>query len=141
MLKKALSSQFDSLVNSNIPILLIRVAVGLTLFFNWGLGKLTRVFSGEFQFMDPIGIGATTSLILVSIAEGICSLLVVFGLGTRLASSVLVISFSVVFFIAHAADPFGDKIIQFFFLILFLAIAMIGGGKYSLDEILFNKEA
>lgn len=141
MLKKALSTRFNSLVDASIPILLLRLGVGASLFINWGSGKLARVFSGEFQFMDPIGIGATTTLILVAFAEGICSLLVLLGLGTRLASSVLVINFLVVFFIAHAADPFGDKVLQFFFLLIFLVIAMIGGGKYSLDQILFNKEA
>ncbi|GAA5522391.1 DoxX family protein [Aliifodinibius salicampi] len=137
MIKKALSIHINSLTNSSLPILVLRLVAGFAIFFNHGLGKLGNVFSGNFQFGDPIGLGPTLSLILVAFAEGICGILVMLGLGTRLASAVLVINFIVIVFVAHAGDPFGDIEDAVLFLTIFITLTLLGGGKYSLDKILF----
>jgi putative oxidoreductase len=134
MIKKALSTQIDRLTNASLPILVLRLVTGFAIFYNHGLGKLGNVFSGNFQFGDPIGLGPVLSLILVAFAEGICGLLVMLGLGTRLASAVLVINFIVIVFIAHAGDPFGDIEDAVLFLAIFIALTLFGGGKYSFDN-------
>ena len=38
-------------------------------------------------------------------------------------------------FYAHAADPFGTKEKPLLFFVLFIAIAVMGAGKYSIDGI------
>jgi len=138
MIKKALSTQIDRFTNASLPILVLRLVTGFAIFYNHGLGKLGNVFSGNFQFGDPIGLGPELSLILVAFAEGICGLLVMLGLGTRLASAVLVINFIVIVFVAHAGDPFGDIEDAVLFLALFIALTLFGGGKYSLDNAIFK---
>ena len=47
------------------------------------------------KFGDPIGLGSTLSLALVTTPEFICALLIILGLGTRLAAVPVVISMSV----------------------------------------------
>jgi putative oxidoreductase len=133
MIKKLLSTDISSIVNTNLSILLLRVGAGL-LILTHGWPKLLKVFNGDFAFADPIGIGAGLSLVLAAFAEGICGFLVTLGLGTRFASIVLSINMFVVVFFAHADDPFGTKEKGLLFLLLFLVITLTGGGKYSLDK-------
>lgn len=138
MIKKLLSTDIQSIVHTNITLLILRAGAGL-LILTHGLPKLMKVFTGDFSFGDPIGIGAPASLVLAAFAEGICGLLVTLGLGTRIASFVLVINMSVVAFVAHAGDPFGTKEKGLLFLLLFAITLLAGGGKYSLDEKIFGK--
>ncbi|MBY5958194.1 DoxX family membrane protein [Membranicola marinus] len=53
----------------NFALLVLRIAVGI-LMLTHGLGKFERLFGeGPIQFSDPIGIGATASLVLAIFAE------------------------------------------------------------------------
>lgn len=137
-MRKYLSGKLDALVSEHSAILFIRVAAG-ALILTHGIPKLTNVLSGQFQFGDPLGLGPAFSLILVAFAEGICGFLVLIGLGTRLASIILVINMAVAGFIAHAGDPFGTKEKALLFLIFFISTSLLGGGKYSLDNKFFGK--
>lgn len=133
MLKKLLSTDISALINTNLSVFILRVGAGL-LILTHGWPKLLKVFAGDFSFADPIGIGATASLVLAAFAEGICGFLVTIGLRTRLASIVLSINMFVVVFFAHATDPFGTKEKGLLFLLLFVVITLTGGGKFSLDK-------
>lgn len=132
MLKKFLSAKINELVNTHLSLLVLRVGAGL-LIFTHGWPKLLKVFNGDFSFADPIGLGAPLSLVLAAFAEGICALLVTFGLGTRLASLVLSFNMIVVVFFAHAGDPFSNREKGLLFLLLFVVLTLTGPGKYSLD--------
>ena len=37
-------------------------------------------------------------------------------------------------FIVHADDPWEDKEFAFLYMVIFLAIALMGGGKWTLDR-------
>jgi putative oxidoreductase len=67
-------------------ILFLRITVGLSLFIKHGYEKVFTFSIMAPVFSDPMHIGATNSLILAMISDGICSLLVVIGAGTRLAA-------------------------------------------------------
>jgi putative oxidoreductase len=47
---------------------------------------------------------------------------------------------SVVVFIALKGQAFNDKQLAFLFLVLSLVIFILGGGKYSVDALLFRKK-
>src|SRR5690625_174231 len=85
----------------NILLLIVRLAVG-ALMLTHGLAKLPLLFgSGPIQFPDPIGLGATTSLVLAVFTEVICSFLLIFGLGTRFAAIGLLITMLIAAVIVH----------------------------------------
>ena len=134
-------SLFSTLINPaavHLSLLLLRVAVA-ALMLTHGWPKLSKVLAGDMQFGDPIGLGPGPSLILVAFAEGICSLLILIGAGTRLASIPLIINFIVVFFIVHGNDPFGKRELPLLYLILYIILLIMGSGKYSVDHSLSKR--
>lgn len=123
--------------------LILRLVFGFVLLYGHGFEKLTVIFSGqEIQFMDPIGIGANTSFYMAAFAEGICAILLILGLFSRLATFILAINFLVVF-IFHAfiaGDGFAVLELRFFYLFAFIALTLTGPGKFSLDYLLFHRK-
>ncbi|MFT5749196.1 MAG: putative oxidoreductase [Ancylomarina sp.] len=106
-----------------------------------GIGKLSLLASAsEIQFPDPIGVGATFSLALAVFAEVICSILIGFGLVTRFATIPLIVTMLVATFIVHGADPFAKKEFALLYLLVYLAIFVVGSRKYSLDALFLNKK-
>lgn len=99
-----------------------------------GLPKLYRFFGdGDIRFADPLGIGVLPSLVLAVFAEVICSILIIIGFGTRLATIPLIITMVVAVFLVHAADPFQRMELGLMYLFAYLTILVAGPGKYSID--------
>ncbi|WP_069129956.1 DoxX family protein [Rhodohalobacter halophilus] len=138
MLKNLLSTKLDQFVSPDIAILILRIGAA-ALIMTHGIPKLLRVLDGDFSFGDPIGIGSTASLLLVTFAEAICAVFVLIGAFTRVALIPLIINMAVVVFVAHADDPFSRKELGLFFLISFIVLFFTGAGKYSVDQKLFGK--
>jgi len=122
--------------NVNIALLVLRVVIGIFMLTH-GWGKMQSLFSGEpIQFSDPIGMGATSTLILAVFAEVLCSILLIIGLSTRLAAIPLLITMLVAAFIVHINDGFGRQEFALLYAVIYLSIALIGAGKYSLDYLI-----
>ncbi len=94
---------------------------------------------GEIHFANPLGLGATLTLILAVFSEVVCSILIGIGLGTRLASIPLMFTMFVAAFITHGADPFGKKEMALLYLLFYLALLVIGSRKYSIDYLLTRR--
>ena len=137
-MKKKLTKEWS--YGKDIGALVIRVVLGIALFYGHGFGKWQALLGeGEIQFMDPIGLGMKTSLILVLVAEGICSLLVVVGLFTRWALLPIIIAMAVVVFVVHFHDGFARIEVPLLYLAGFSALLYMGPGRISLDHFVFKK--
>ena len=100
-----------------------------------GWPKLSKLIStGEFKFGDPLGIGPEASLIGTILAEFFCSILIIVGVKTKLATIPLIFTMLVAAFIVHADDPFGNKEKALLYLAGYVAILLLGPGRYSLDH-------
>jgi putative oxidoreductase len=120
--------------NNDLGLLLLRVGFS-ALLLTHGIPKFMKLFSGgEIQFADPIGIGATATLVLAVFAEVICAVLVLIGFRVRLTSIPIIITMLVAVLIVHGDDPFGKKEFPLLYLIGFTAIALLGAGKYALKR-------
>ena len=137
-------------------LLILRLGAGLFMATH-GWGKFQTVLAGNFdQFGDPIGLGKPASLILATSAEFFCALLVAVGLFTRLAALPLVFTMGVAAFVVHASDPltmqegaelfraelaksWSSKEPALLYLSAFLALALTGAGRYSLDAVLASR--
>ncbi|MDZ7682829.1 MAG: DoxX family protein [Fodinibius sp.] len=136
MLQRLKSSTLSEFVDTKTSVATFRVLIAFFMLYGHGWGKLMSVFGGNFQFLDPLGIGPTASLILAAFAEGICSLLIMFGFWTRLASVILTINMAVAVFFVHlpAGDWFGDMELPVIYLVAFFVIFLLGPGNFSVDE-------
>ena len=103
-----------------------------------GYGKMVKLFNGTFEFADPIGLGVALSLVLTVFSEVLCALFIVLGILPRFAAIPLIITMVVIVFVVHASDGFGKQELPLFYLISYVVILLLGGGKYSLQR-LFSK--
>ena len=94
-----------SIFNPDLGLLILRVSVGLMMFFGHGLGKVLNFEMLMTRFPDPIGVGPTFSLLLAAASEAVCSLLVVFGYKTRFAVLPLMTTMAVAIIFVHGSDP------------------------------------
>ena len=106
-----------------------------------GLGKITKLSSfPDISFADPIGLGSALSLILTIFAEAICSVLVIIGYKTKLATIPLMILLFIITFVVHINDPWSKQEFTLLYFIGFAALAFLGSGNFSLDHILSKKK-
>lgn len=129
-------------VSKNIDLALLLIRVGIAaLMLTHGLPKLASAFSsGPVPFPPVLGMSADFSLGLAVFAEVFCSLLILFGLGTRLAAIPLIIMMLVAVLHIHADDPFGKKELAVHFLFVYVILLISGSGKYSVDYLLQRKQ-
>lgn len=134
-MKKLFSTRWsDSLMHFWLLIYRILISVFM-LTHAWP--KTLRLFSGaEISFADPIGIGAVPSLVLAVFSELICSVLIIFGLGTRLATIPLIVTMAVAAFVVHGDDPFVRKEMAMLYLVAYIGLLISGPGKFSVDKFL-----
>lgn len=125
--------------NINIALVFLRITLGI-LMLTHGSAKFAQLLSGEpIMFADPIGLGTTTSFLLALFAEFFCSILLIFGITTRIAVIPLIITMLVAGLIVHSGDDFVVKEKAFLFLISFITIAIAGAGKISVDNLIYKK--
>ncbi len=120
-------------LRNNIGLAFLRIAPS-AMILTHGIPKLQKLIAGDFEFGDPIGIGATPSLFLAVIGEFLCPILIIIGFKTRWAAIPPAITMLVAGFIVHSADPFDTKEKAMMYALFFIAIALLGPGKYSIDR-------
>ena len=122
-------------VNTDVALLVLRVWLGIGIFLNHGIEKFVNFSQMQQHFPDPVGIGSTASLLFALIADGICSILIIFGLFTRLAALYAAINLFAAFaflFKFSLSKPPAE--IAFVYLGGCIAILLAGAGKYSIDQ-------
>ncbi len=130
-------SDFINLNFTDAGIFLFRIGFGSMILMH-GIGKFQDLLSGNGDFPDPIGIGSTPSLILVTFAEFLCSIFLILGLFTRFALIPLIFTMIVVILIHESHLDLFDKEPPVLFIISFIGLFFTGAGKYSIDNKLFN---
>jgi putative oxidoreductase len=121
----------------NVSILIVRIYTS-AMMLTHGAPKLMRLLDGDMKFRDPIGLGPELSLILTVFSEFFCSILIIIGLGTRLATIPLLITMVVVLFIVHGSNPISEHLNVVAYIAAYLALFATGSGKYSLDYKFFS---
>lgn len=117
----------------NFSLLFFRVVISASLLTH-GYGKFLKLINGDFEFADPLGVGAIPSLFFAVLGEFIAPIFIIFGFKTRWASLVSIITMAVITFVVHADDPFKGKEKALLFGIGFILLFLQGPGKFSLDK-------
>jgi putative oxidoreductase len=130
-----MTSEVTTSRNTDMGLLLLRIGAGLSIFIKHGLEKLTGYSRMVQHFPDPIHIGAHAGLAFALLSDGICTILIVAGLFTRLASAVVLINLLTAFFFVHHAAYLTNPHVELImvYLIAVAAIFVMGPGKISID--------
>ena len=120
-------------LKTDLGLAILRILPSIFLLTH-GIGKFNKLIAGNFEFANPIGIGEAPSLFLAVIGEFICPILIIIGFKTRWAAVPSALVMAVAAFIVHSADPFGTKEKALLFLVCFIAIILLGPGRYSIDR-------
>jgi putative oxidoreductase len=121
---------------TSVGLLIMRIWIGSVMFLAHGWPKLAGWAERSQTFADPLGVGSATSLAMTILAEVFCSILIILGLGTRLAAIPLAFAMGVAAFIVHGDDPWQKQEFALLFGFVYLMLILTGPGKYSLDHLI-----
>lgn len=113
-------------------LLLFRLCLGGLMIANHGWVKIINYEALQSKFLSFLGLGSQVSLILAIIAEILCSILLLFGLYTRVALIPLIITMLVAA-TTHGWQIFGEAEMAFLYLIGFVFLFIVGPGDKSID--------
>lgn len=122
-------------------LILVRIFSGIIIAW-YGLEMFSQVkVKGDVDWLTDIHFPAPLFMVyLGKTAELAGGLLLIAGLFTRLAAIVLVINMSIIIFVMGKGNIFGDEQLAFLLLLLFVNFIFCGGGKWSLDYLLFDRK-
>ena len=120
---------------SNLALLVLRLFVG-GMMLTHGVAKLENFTALREGFPDPIGMGATASLVMIILVEVGCSLMIITGLLTRFAVIPLIFSMCVAAFLTPAEVTMASSELAIMYLGIFVVIFIAGPGKCSIDYLI-----
>ena len=130
-MKKLFSARYSAEA-INAGMLILRLGLGI-LMMTHGYDKLVNFSKYQSGFYDFLGLGSTVSLSLVVFAEFFCSLFLILGMFTRLATIPLIITMCVIIFIVNKGLIIEQAELPTLFLAGYLTLLICGPGKVSVD--------
>lgn len=126
---------------NDIGLLIMRIAVGGSLVLKHGTEKAfdfqTMAHNTRLPFPDPIHIGVVPSLVIALLSDFICGILVIMGLGTRIAAAFAFVNILVAWITVHHFSFFGRNADHGEIIVLMMggmaAFVLTGPGRYSID--------
>ncbi|MGC3977556.1 MAG: DoxX family protein [Paludibacteraceae bacterium] len=119
-------------------LLVFRLIIGFFM-LSHGWQKLSNFGEMSQQFPPMLGLSSQVGLSLIIFAEFFCSIALILGLFTRLATIPLIIGMSVAAFLAHSGQPFGARELPLLYLGMYVVLLLTGAGKISIDKVLYRK--
>ena len=113
-------------------ILAFRICFGV-LMMRHGIQKWMNFNTLKTSFLDPLGIGITSSLVLAIFGELFCAFGFMIGFLYRLCMIPMMFTMFVAGFIALRKAPFDQKELSIVYLITFILLYILGPGMYSID--------
>ncbi len=116
-------------------VFFLRIFAGVMMLTHgiWKINNYEMLFT---SFPDPLGIGSNASLILTIGLETVCSVLLIIGLFVRPAAILLAMTMCVATFVN--TGTFAENELSFMYMGIYVAIAISGGMRYSLDRVFFK---
>ena len=118
---------------NDLGLLVLRVTFSVFLLLH-GIEKIEVLLDSGGKFPDPIGLGSTLSLILVLLAEVVCTILIIIGFKVRWASIPPIIMMLVAVFVVHKGAPIMERELAVLYLLAFSSIGVLGAGNYGIDK-------
>lgn len=124
---------------ADIGLLILRVGVGLSLAFGHGMGKIP-VSEGFIAGTAKMGFPIPALFAwAAALSEFVGGIFLALGFTTKPSAVFITITMLVAAFIRHAEDPFGRKEKAILFALVAIYLIFKGAGKYSLDNMIYNR--
>ncbi|WP_443946727.1 DoxX family protein [Pedobacter sp. AW1-32] len=140
MIKKILLAE-----PQNDYLVLVRVIVGLWIMWYGKDVLVPEWYALRLEQWGPSGLGFSNPAFMLYLSKGsemLFGFLLTIGLFTRFASLVLLFVMSVAVGLGQgwAIFPYDKGEITFFYWLFFIVFLLVGGGKYSFDNLIFKKK-
>ena len=128
----------DLTKHSDVALLLLRIGVGVV-FIVAGWGKLNGI-EGVQGFFGNLGIPLPGIMAwVVAIVEFVGGIMVLVGAKTRIPNILLAIIMVVALITTKLGGEFSAARVDLLLLLMTSSLVILGSGKYSVDEMFFNK--
>ena len=124
---------------NDVGLLTLRVGFAGILAVSYGWYKVTHFSELLPGFPDPLGVGATVSLILAVLNEFLFPIAIVLGIFTRWVTVPVLLTMLIATFIVHAHDPWAKQELALLYTIPFVTVLLSGPGRLSLDFLIRKK--
>ncbi len=115
-------------------LLLLRFGIALLMILGHAFTKAMDYEYLITRFPDPFGIGSEPMLVLTLIIEITASLLILFGLGTRIGALALLVTMLTAALIVHRPEPWAAKELAVVYALVYFTLLVAGGGRLSMDS-------
>ena len=117
----------------------LRVLAGLGMVYH-GYGKVFGDMSGLIKGVEAMGFPYPAVFAwAAAMAEFAGGIMLVVGLCTRSAATLIFITMSVAAFVTHGGDPFSKKELALAYWTMAGALVFTGAGKISIDHLIYRK--
>jgi putative oxidoreductase len=124
---------------SNVVLLVLRAVVGVNMAWLHGWDKLHNFGAKAAAFPDPLGIGHKYALILTVAGEFFGAILMASGLVGRAGAFLVALTSALTLFWILHGTPWKEREIWELYFAASMTILLLGGGRYSLDTVVWKK--
>ena len=124
-----------------MAILFLRVFIGGVMLLHM-IGKLQDYDNYVLNFQSIVGLNHATSFALSILFEGLFAVMIIMGVGTRLAASlmaiVMIVSICEALMLGTVTD--GESKLEFIYIGIYITLVISGGGRYAISSMFLNRK-
>ena len=124
-----------------MAILFLRVFIGGVMLLHM-IGKLQDYDNYVLNFQSIVGLNHATSFALSILFEGLFAVMIIMGVGTRLAASLMAIVMivSICEALMQGTVTDAESKLEFIYIGIYITLVISGGGQYAISAMFLNRK-
>ena len=124
-----------------MAILFLRVFIGGVMLLHM-IGKLQDYDNYVLNFQSIVGLNHATSFALSILFEGLFAVMIIMGVGTRLAAALMAIVMivSICEALMQGTVTDGESKLEFIYIGIYITLVISGGGRYAISSMFLNRK-
>lgn len=124
-----------------MAILFLRVFIGGVMLLHM-IGKLQDYDNYVLNFQSIVGLNHATSFALSILFEGLFAVMIIMGVGTRLAAALMAIVMivSICEALMQGTVTDAESKLEFIYIGIYITLVISGGGRYAISSMFLNRK-
>lgn len=124
-----------------MAILFLRVFIGGVMLLHM-IGKLQDYDNYVLNFQSIVGLNHATSFALSILFEGLFAVMIIMGVGTRLAAALMAIVMivSICEALMQGTVTDAESKLEFIYIGIYITLVISGGGRYAISTMFLNRK-